>query len=148
MVSREKKNRSEIKQEKKEYKRRKILDRKRLNDSFKYAYEGIKTTYKKEQNLRIHIIAACLVVIFGFLLKINKVEWITCIILIGLVIASECINTAIESTIDLVTDKYHPLAKTSKDTAAAGVLILAITAFIIGCIIFVPKIIIVIGELS
>ena len=55
-------------------------------------------------------------------------------------IATELINTSIEATIDLITDKVHPLAKIAKDTAAAAVLIFGFTAIIIAIIIFVPKI--------
>ena len=64
------------------------------------------------------------------------IEWLLLINLIGLVWAAECFNTAVEATIDLITDKYHPLAKIAKDTSAAGVAALAITAAIIGLLIF------------
>ena len=68
-------------------------------------------------------------------------EWIICIILFGLVISAEIMNTAIEATVDLVTRERHPLAGKAKDTAAGAVLVLAIVSAIIGAIIFVPKII-------
>ena len=72
-------------------------------------------------------------------------EWLVLTLIIGLVIATELINTSIEATIDLVTKEVHPLAKVAKDTAAAAVLIFGITALIIGLIIFVPKFIGLIG---
>ena len=59
----------------------------------------------------------------------------------GLVISCELINTAIEATVDLVTEEYHPLAKVAKDTAAAAVFVFAIVAVLVGIIIFVPKVI-------
>ena len=84
---------------------------------------------------------ALIVVIFGFLFKVNKYEWAILVLTIGLVISCELINTAIEAVVDLVTEEYHPLAKVAKDTSAAAVLVFAIVAIIVGLIIFVPKII-------
>ena len=60
--------------------------------------------------------------------------------LFGLVMALELVNTSIEAVVDLVTEERKPLAKIAKDTAAGAVLIAAIMAAIIGCVIFVPKV--------
>ncbi|MNL84063.1 Undecaprenol kinase [compost metagenome] len=59
---------------------------------------------------------------------------------IALVWAAEAFNTAIEKLADLVSADYHPVIKGVKDTAAAGVLLLAISAVIVGGIVFIPKI--------
>jgi len=123
------------------------LDNKRLVNSFKYAFEGIKQTYIGEQNLKIHTFIAILVLVFGFFLKINYIEWFVCLILIGLVLMAEFFNTAIEYVVDLASPKIHPLAKAAKDTASAGVLMMSIMAAIIGGIIFIPKLIDFIGGL-
>lgn len=82
-----------------------------------------------------------LVIIGGIILHISLQEWITVLILFGLVISLELVNTAVESTVDLVTEEKRPLAKKAKDTAAGAVLVSAIAAAIIGLMIFVPKII-------
>lgn len=116
-------------------------NKKMLVNSFKYAFEGIFTALKTEQNMKIHIIMMVLVIIFGIMLKINRIEWIMCIILFGFVISLELVNTAIENTVDLITQEKNPKAKIAKDVAAGAVLIAAITSAIIGLIIFVPKII-------
>ena len=81
-----------------------------------------------------------LVVIAGVILKISAIEWCICMVLFGLVMALEHVNTAVEAVVDMVTEEYHPLAKVAKDTAAGAVLIAAIMAAIAGCIIFLPKI--------
>ena len=117
----------------------------RLFKSFKYAYEGLKYAFKYEQNILVHFLATILVIIAGIFFKISMTEWLVLTLIIGLVIATELINTSIEATIDLVTKEVHPLAKVAKDTAAAAVLIFGITAIIIGLIIFVPKFIELIG---
>lgn len=113
----------------------------RLVNSFKYALDGLKYAFKYEQNLIVHIVVTIAVIVFGFLFKISLIEWLILILIIGLVIATELINTSIEATIDLCTKEVNPLAKIAKDTAAGAVLVFAITAVIIGLIIFVPKII-------
>ncbi len=123
------------------------IDDKRLTGSFKYAFQGIVQTYKGEQNLKIHTFIAILVIVFGFFLKISITEWFICLILIGLVLMSEFFNTAIEYVVDLASPKIHPLAKAAKDTASAGVLIMAIMSAIVGGIIFIPKLIDYIGGL-
>lgn len=113
---------------------------KNIMKSFKYAFEGIFTSLKAEKNMKIHFIIMLLVIILGIMLKISRVEWMICIILFGFVISLELVNTAIENTVDLITQEKHPKAKIAKDVAAGAVLIAAITAAIIGLIIFVPKI--------
>ena len=121
------------------------IDQKRLANSFKYAWQGIIQSYKGEQNLKIHTFIAILVIVFGFFLKISYEEWLICLVLIGLVLMSEFINTAVEYVVDLASPEVQPLAKAAKDPAAAGVLMMAIISAVIGLIIFVPKLIDFIG---
>jgi diacylglycerol kinase len=113
---------------------------KRLRKSFGHAWQGIRFVWSSEQNFRIHTAAAAVAVAMGVMLSISVTEWIIVILLISGMMALETMNTAIEKAVDLVTPEYHPLAKISKDAAAAAVLLYAIGAFIIGCIIFIPKI--------
>lgn len=113
---------------------------KKLLKSFKYAFDGIYTGIKEEQNMKIHIIIMILVIIFGIMLKINTTEWIICILLFGLVISMELMNTAIENTVNLITKEKNQQAKIAKDVAAGAVLASAIVSAIIGLMIFVPKI--------
>ncbi len=117
----------------------------RLFKSFSYAIDGLKYAFKYEQNILVHTLAMILVIIAGFIFKISLFEWLVLFLIIGLVIATELINTSIEATIDLVTKEIHPLAKIAKDTAAAAVLVFGLTAIVIGCIIFIPKILVLIG---
>ena len=86
--------------------------------SFKYAFEGLIKAIKKERNIKIHLLAVVVVIIMGILYKISNLEWIVCIILFGLVISSELINTAIEQTVNLVTKDINPIAKYAKDVKA------------------------------
>ena len=113
---------------------------KRTINSFKYAFNGLIDTYRTEQSVWIYIPVALLVILAGFLLKISTFEWLIIILILGIILSLELINTALEAVVDLATDKYHPLAKKAKDTVSAAVLVFAIAAVIIGLIIFIPKI--------
>ena len=126
---------------------KKVLSIKRLKKSFGYAFKGIDDVVSNEPNMKIHVSVAILVVIMAFLLKISMIEWIILVLLIGLVLAAEVINTTIENLVDMYTKDYNERAKVVKDTAAGTVLILAITAVIIGLMIFIPKIILVLESL-
>lgn len=114
---------------------------KSLGNSFKYAFQGIWASFKSERNMKIHIFMMILVIFFGFLLEINVTEWFVCIILFGIVVAGELFNTAIETIVDMISLEKSPQAKLAKDVSAGAVLVLAISSFIIGLIIFVPKLI-------
>ena len=118
-----------------------VIKMKKIIKSFKYAIEGIIEGIKDEKNLKIHFIIMILVIIFGIFLKITVIEWIICIILFSLVISLELINTAIENTVDLITNEKNPKAKIAKDTAAGAVLVVAIASAIIGLMIFLKYII-------
>lgn len=113
---------------------------KKIKNSFKYAIEGICTSFKTERNMKIHIFIMILVIIAGIILKINKSEWIICIILFAIVIGSELFNTSIETIVDMVMPEKNEKAKIAKDVSAGAVLVVAIGAAIIGLVIFVPRI--------
>ncbi|WP_138477544.1 diacylglycerol kinase family protein [Dyadobacter bucti] len=108
--------------------------------SFTYAGVGIFNLFRFENNARIHLIACILVVIAGVFFKISATEWALIVMQVALVWAAEAFNTSIEKLADLVSPDYHPVIKIVKDTAAAGVLILAISAVIVGSIVFIPKV--------
>ena len=111
-----------------------------LYKSFGYAFEGIFTGIKKERNMKIHCLAVLCVVAAGFVFRISVSEWCICLILFGMILSLELVNTAMEAVVDLVTEERRPLAKLAKDTAAGAVLIAAIMAAGVGLLIFVPKV--------
>lgn len=113
-------------------------DYKKQLRSFGYAWKGIRSCIGKEQNLSFHFIVAAIVIIAGLFFGISPTEWTIIILCIGLVIAMELLNTAIEKLVDMISPKRHPIAGQIKDIAAGAVLICAVTAAIIGIIIFAP----------
>lgn len=112
-----------------------------LYKSFGYAFEGIFAGIRGERNMKIHCFAAVCVVVASVLFHISVTEWCICLVLFGLILSLELVNTAIEAVVDLVTEDKKPLAKLAKDTAAGAVLIAAVMAAMAGLLIFVPKLV-------
>jgi len=112
----------------------------RFRFSFRNALIGIKTAYKSQKNLRVHIFIGFFVILFGVFLKVSIVEWLILLLTILVVVITEMFNTALEFTVDLFSTEYSKQAKKAKDVSAAGVLITAFSAILIGIIIFLPKI--------
>lgn len=106
---------------------------------FVYAWSGIRYGVAHECNFRFHMIAAVIVCSFGIYFEITKIEWLFVLTAIVGMLSLELINTAVEKTVDLITNQYHPLAKVAKDTAAGAVLVYAIYSAVIGLIIFLPR---------
>jgi len=106
--------------------------------SFGYAGAGIGYLLRSQRNARIHLVLAVAAILLALWLKISAVEWAVLGLTIGLVFIAEAFNTAIESTIDLLSPDVHPLAKIAKDTAAGGVLLAAVTALVVGAFLFLP----------
>ncbi len=115
------------------------MKNKKLINSFKYAFKGIGSAVGGERNMKIHFAMMMLVILAGIFFNIAIWEWIICFILFGLVIGMECINTAIEIVVDMVSPKYNEAAGRAKDIAAGGVLACAIGAAVAGLFIFLPK---------
>lgn len=115
------------------------MKNKKLINSFKYAFKGIGSAVGGERNMKIHFVMMMLVILAGIFFNIAIWEWITCFILFGLVIGMECVNTAIEIVVDMVSPKYNEAAGRAKDIAAGGVLACAIGAAVAGLFIFLPK---------
>lgn len=106
---------------------------------FVYAYRGLSYAYSGQLNFKVHTLATVAVLLCGYFFKISIVEWLWITAAIALVIITELLNTAIETLVDLVSPEFHPKAGTVKDLTAAAVLIAALTAVLIGLLIFLPK---------
>ena len=115
-----------------------------LLQAFKCAFEGIFAT-AKERNFKIELCFMTLAIVLGLVFSISFLEWLCVIICFGLVLGGEVINSAIEAVVDLASPEYHELAKKAKDCAAGGVLLFSIASFIIGCLIFIPCILSLLG---
>lgn len=118
---------------------KRFVDWKKLYKSFGYAMEGIKEMLVTQQNARIHVCIAILVIVFGFIFDLNMTEWCIVMACIGLVMSAEAFNTVVEYLVDHLFPEQNPLAKSIKDIAAGAVFLLALFSVICGLIIFLPK---------
>ncbi len=111
-----------------------------LIKSFGYAFEGLLTAIKTERNIKIHLVAAVLVVILGLFLGLSVVHWCLVAFAIAFVLVSELFNTSIERlSSEVVGGKQSQSIKAVKDISAAAVFISALTALVIGIfVLFIP----------
>ena len=108
--------------------------------SFEYALNGIYFLFIDEPNAIVQAILAIVALVMGVLLRISSIEWIILCLVIGLVLAMEAVNSAIENLADFASNKrIEESIKKTKDLSAAAVLFTSITALIAGLIIFLPK---------
>ena len=112
---------------------------KERGNSFTYAWDGIKAVLRTEHNTWIHLALTVVALALGFVLKISAGEFMGLIIVTTMVWTAEIFNTAIEKTMDFISKEKHPQIKLVKDLAAAAVLITALSAIVVGAIIFIPK---------
>ena len=107
--------------------------------SFVYAFEGIFYTLRTQRNMRVHFGIGLVAVGLALWLGLTPGEWAALLVMMALVFCLEMVNTVVESLVDLVTDRYHPLAKVAKDVAAGAVLVAAIFAALLGLVLFGPR---------
>lgn len=116
------------------------LRNKNFLDAWKKALSGIWYSIKTQRNLKIQLVIAVIVIIACIYFKLNIIECIFLTFATMLVIITEVMNTAIEATVNLCTDKYHPIAKIAKDVAAGAVVLSSLNAVIIAILIASSKI--------
>ena len=112
---------------------------KNIIESFNRAIDGLIYCFRTQRNTRIHFLAAFAVLGVSLWLHITKEEMLLVFFAITFVLITETINTAIEATIDLITQEYHSLAAIAKDVAAGAVLLAALNALVTAYFVFFPK---------
>jgi diacylglycerol kinase len=113
---------------------------KQLLTSIGHAVDGIVDLVKRENNAKIHVISTLLVILVGLRLEFLAIEWLWISLAVAGVWVAELINSALEKLVDLVSPEEHPLAKKVKDYAAGAVLVMAIWAVFVFCLISLPHI--------
>ena len=116
--------------------------------SFKYAWAGLTYAFTTQRNFRIHVAIGALAIGLSIVLHLTRVEIALIGLTIGLVLAMELLNTAIESVVDLtVKQSYHDLAKIAKDCAAGAVLVSALVAVLVAGSLMLPALLVLIQSL-
>lgn len=109
--------------------------------SFGHAFAGLAFLVRNEANMRIHLGVAAAVIVAGLWLHIDPADWRWLVIAMALVPMAEALNTGVEQACNAITREHRPEIKAAKDVAAAGVLIAAIAAALIGASVFVPALV-------
>jgi diacylglycerol kinase (ATP) len=107
--------------------------------SFNNAFEGVIHVVRTQRNMRLHFLAAPLVLVLGIVLGASRFEILALILSVSFVLIAEMINTALEKAIDLATSSFDPVARAAKDIAAGAVLVAAVTAVFVGYLVFGPR---------
>ena len=114
---------------------------KRIIYSAKYSIDGLVYAYKNEKSLILHGMVSLVAIALGVMLKLNRYEWCIIVIVLGIILAFELVNTAMEACVDMVTTKYNELAKIAKDCCSAASFVTSCIGGIISLYIYIPKII-------
>lgn len=113
----------------------------RFHKSLLLAISGLYTCCKEQSHFNIHLFAASTACVLSIYLKINAIEWMVVCLTITAVLAFELINTAIEYLCDMIHPTFHQQIKKIKDIASAAVFLSALSAVLIGLVLFLPKLI-------
>jgi diacylglycerol kinase len=106
--------------------------------SFRFAFSGLWYALRTQRNTRIHLSVAAVVIVLGMWLALSPTQWAVLVLTIGFVLVSEMLNTVSETLVDLISPRYHPLAKVAKDVTAGAVLMAAIVSVVVGLFVLGP----------
>lgn len=109
-----------------------------LWQSLLHARNGLAYTLRTQRNARLHVLIAAVVIALGIWLRLDAIRWSILAVTIGAVWVGETINTAVEALVDLLSPEYHDRAKVAKDVSAGAVLLLAMTAIVVGLCVLGP----------
>lgn len=119
---------------------RRGINPKSIMNIIKYSINGIKSYAEDGKSFIVYTFLSCVEILLGFIFNINGLEWILVIVILGIILAVELLNTAIEATCDAITKEFNPLIKIAKDCGSGATFVIFIIAIILNIIIFLPKI--------
>ena len=108
--------------------------------SFKFAFRGLRVLFREEHNAWVHLTVTLMVILAGVVLHVSLLEWGLLVFAIGAVFAAETFNSALERICNILQPEQDKRIGDIKDLCAAAVLLCAITAAVIGLLVFLPKI--------
>lgn len=116
-----------------------------MGNAFACATCGILHAFKTQRNMKVHLAVALAALVLGVVFEIGPPSWAAIAICIAAVFAFECMNTAVEAVVDLVSPEYAELAKHAKDCAAGAVLVCAAGSVLVALFVFVPALLVRVG---
>ena len=111
-----------------------------VKQTFFNSFSGIRCYARDGKSIILYLIGVILEIVFAIIFKINGLEWILIIVMLGLILSVELLNTAIEAVCDAVSKDFNPLIKISKDCGSAATFVMFFVTIILNLIIFIPKI--------
>ncbi|MCC6612934.1 MAG: diacylglycerol kinase family protein [Anaerolineae bacterium] len=115
-----------------------VTNKDRLS-SLKYGLAGLLYILRREQSIQFATGITVVVIAVGIWLNIGPLSWALLALSLGAVWITECLNTAIEATINLESPEPHPMAKIGKDVAATASLVATVVFVIIVVLILLPR---------
>lgn len=109
--------------------------------SLRYALRGLGLAFRTERSFRLQVLLGCLAVALGWGLRISGLEWLCLAFVVGLVLVLELLNSSFERMVDLAKPRLDDAVRDLKDILAGAVLIAALTAVLVGAVIFLPKLV-------
>ncbi len=107
-------------------------------NKFKYTFQGLAYCFNNESSFVLEALCGCIIIIMGICFDIEFLEWVISFGSLVLISVIELINTAIEATVDMVTQEYNEYAKIAKDCGSAATGLMSLIAVIANLYIFVP----------
>lgn len=104
------------------------------------AGRGFAFGVRHERNVQIDCAFAAFAIALGCFFRIAAEQWLAVVVCIGMVLSLELVNTALEALTDLASPEFHPLAGRAKDCAAGACLVASACAFVVGVVIFAPRV--------
>lgn len=106
-----------------------------------YALAGLQAAWRREKSMRVHALATTGVLGMLIWSRAPAIWWAVMALTIGLVVACELLNTAIESLADHLHPQRHEAIRITKDVAAGAVLVASAAAIIVGAAFLVDQIV-------
>jgi diacylglycerol kinase (ATP) len=114
--------------------------------SFTHAGRGIRSLVREQHNARIHLVVTVGVLLAAAFFGVSSLAWCALVLAIAIVWGAEAVNTAVEHLADAAVPEHHPLVGKAKDVAAGGVLLCAVGAAVVACIVFWPHVVALVGR--
>ena len=113
----------------------------KLINSIKYAKAGAEHALRTQRNIWIHIFVGLIILMVALWLRVSLTEMAILAVTISIVIMAEMFNTAIEELVNILSPGHRIEAALAKNVAAAAVLTTVVGAVVVGCVIFIPRLI-------
>ena len=111
-----------------------------VKQTFLNSLNGVRCYAKDGKSIILYLVGVILEILFAILFNVNGLEWILIIVMLGIILSVELLNTAIEAVCDAVSKEFNPYIKIAKDCGSGATFVVSTVTVILNLIIFIPKI--------